>query len=100
TDAALGKTGAGPEGLPHSIIVTAEGVEGDAPIPVGEAGGSPPSEGALKAPEPGEEATIEEAEASESPAPKKKKVAPAAKAEGPGKRVRKNVAKKSPRKEK
>lgn len=29
TDEALGKTGAGPEGLPHSIIVTAEGVEGD-----------------------------------------------------------------------
>jgi DNA topoisomerase-6 subunit B len=45
TDAALGKTGAGPEGLPHSIIVTAEGVEGEvdlaarvqadaAPVPV------------------------------------------------------------------
>jgi DNA topoisomerase-6 subunit B len=29
TDEALGKTGGGPEGLPHSIIVTAEGVEGD-----------------------------------------------------------------------
>lgn len=29
TDEALGKTGAGPEGLPHSIIVTGEGVEGD-----------------------------------------------------------------------
>ena len=29
TDEALGKTGAGPEGLPHSIIVTAEGVEGE-----------------------------------------------------------------------
>lgn len=29
TDEALGKTGAGPEGLPHSIIVTPEGVEGD-----------------------------------------------------------------------
>jgi DNA topoisomerase-6 subunit B len=28
TDEALGKTGAGPEGLPHSIIVTEEGVEG------------------------------------------------------------------------
>jgi DNA topoisomerase-6 subunit B len=28
TDEALGKTGAGPEGLPHSIIVTAEGIEG------------------------------------------------------------------------
>jgi DNA topoisomerase-6 subunit B len=29
TDEALGKTDAGPEGLPHSIIVTAEGVEGE-----------------------------------------------------------------------
>ena len=29
TDELLGKTGAGPEGLPDSIIVTAEGVEGD-----------------------------------------------------------------------
>ncbi|MDH4187766.1 MAG: DNA topoisomerase VI subunit B, partial [Nitrospira sp.] len=32
TDEALGKTGTGPEGLPHSIIVTAEGVEGEAPV--------------------------------------------------------------------
>ncbi|MDX2252975.1 MAG: DNA topoisomerase VI subunit B [Nitrospira sp.] len=29
TDEALGKTGAGPEGLPHSIIVTEEGIEGE-----------------------------------------------------------------------
>ena len=29
TDEALGKTGAGPEGLPHSIIVTMEGIEGE-----------------------------------------------------------------------
>ncbi|MGZ9133279.1 MAG: DNA topoisomerase VI subunit B, partial [Nitrospira sp.] len=29
TDQALGKTSTGPEGLPHSIIVTAEGVEGE-----------------------------------------------------------------------
>ncbi|TKS60976.1 MAG: DNA topoisomerase VI subunit B [Nitrospira sp.] len=29
TDQALGKTGTGPEGLPHSIIVTSEGVEGE-----------------------------------------------------------------------
>lgn len=32
TDETLGKTGAGPEGLPHSIIVTAEGIDGDAPL--------------------------------------------------------------------
>jgi DNA topoisomerase-6 subunit B len=32
TDELLGKTGAGPEGLPDSIIVTAEGVEGEVEI--------------------------------------------------------------------
>jgi len=32
TDELLGKDGGGPEGLPHSIIVTAEGTEGEAPI--------------------------------------------------------------------
>jgi DNA topoisomerase-6 subunit B len=31
TDETLGKTGAGPEGLPHSIIVTAQGIDGDVP---------------------------------------------------------------------
>ncbi|WP_455377292.1 DNA topoisomerase VI subunit B [Petrachloros mirabilis] len=29
TDETLGKTGAGPEGLPHSIIVTVDGIEGE-----------------------------------------------------------------------
>ncbi len=32
TDEILGRDGSGPEGLPHSIIVTAEGIEGDAPV--------------------------------------------------------------------
>ncbi len=32
TDEVLGKTGRGPEGLPHSIIVTPEGIEGEVPI--------------------------------------------------------------------
>jgi DNA topoisomerase VI subunit B len=32
TDQALGKTTAGPEGLPHSIIVTAEGIEGETAV--------------------------------------------------------------------
>ena len=31
TDELLGKNGSGPEGLPHSIIVTADGVEGEVP---------------------------------------------------------------------
>ncbi len=42
TDEVLGKRG-GPEGLPDSIIVTAEGVEGDAPaLPQDERAGAPP----------------------------------------------------------
>jgi DNA topoisomerase VI subunit B len=32
TDEILGTDGGGPEGLPHSIIVTAEGTEGEAPV--------------------------------------------------------------------
>jgi DNA topoisomerase-6 subunit B len=32
TDEVLGKNGSGPEGLPHSIIVTPEGVEGEVPV--------------------------------------------------------------------
>jgi DNA topoisomerase VI subunit B len=32
TDEILGNDGSSPEGLPHSIIVTAEGTEGDAPV--------------------------------------------------------------------
>ncbi|MDH5669056.1 MAG: DNA topoisomerase VI subunit B, partial [Nitrospira sp.] len=41
TDEALGKSDAGPEGLPHSIIVTEEGVEGE----VGAAGDSRSEDG-------------------------------------------------------
>src|SRR3989442_15272904 len=32
TDELLGKNGSGPEGLPHSIIVTPEGIEGEQPV--------------------------------------------------------------------
>src|SRR5881396_542961 len=39
TDELLGKNGSGPEGLPHSIIVTPEGIEGEVPVLVGEASG-------------------------------------------------------------
>src|SRR6059036_2560624 len=39
TDELLGKNGGGPEGLPHSIIVTPEGVEGEVPVLIGEAPG-------------------------------------------------------------
>src|SRR5256714_6307837 len=34
TDEVLGTNGSGPEGLPHSIIVTADGVEGEVPVAV------------------------------------------------------------------
>lgn len=45
TDELLGHDGGGPEGLPHSIIVTAEGTEGDAPVLNGDEGSdSGPSE--------------------------------------------------------
>ena len=36
TDELLGRNGGGPEGLPHSIIVTREGVEGEVPVAIGE----------------------------------------------------------------
>jgi DNA topoisomerase VI subunit B len=39
TDELLGKNGSGPEGLPHSIIVTPDGVEGEVPVLVSEAPG-------------------------------------------------------------
>jgi DNA topoisomerase-6 subunit B len=43
TDELLGKNGGGPEGLPHSIIVTPDGVEGEVPAAIGEAPGGAPS---------------------------------------------------------
>jgi len=39
TDAVLGRNGGEPEGIPQSIIVTSEGIEGALPTPVGEAEG-------------------------------------------------------------
>ena len=43
TDEALGKTGAGPEGLPHSIIVTPDGIEGDVEVAAAAPSGAPPT---------------------------------------------------------
>jgi DNA topoisomerase-6 subunit B len=49
TDAIIGRDG-GPEGLPHSIVVTADGIEGPAPPPVpAPADGPPPGDGAADA---------------------------------------------------
>ncbi|MDC4205103.1 MAG: hypothetical protein MPW13_12105 [Candidatus Manganitrophus sp.] len=82
TDAALGMTGEGPEGLPHSIIVTAEGVEGDAPVVNdGTSQAMPAPEGILKeggAPE--DDAPSEEGDAATAPKRSKGKVKPVAKA--------------------
>jgi DNA topoisomerase-6 subunit B len=46
TDEILGNDGGGPEGLPHSIIVTAEGTEGETPVMAGNEGddGAPPEQ--------------------------------------------------------
>lgn len=72
TDAALGMTGEGPEGLPHSIIVTAEGVEGDAPV-VNDAAPQ-----AMPAPE--NDSPSEAGDAATAPKRSKGKVKPVAKA--------------------
>ena len=41
TDELLGRNGSGPEGLPHSIIVTPEGIEGEVPVLASEAPAAP-----------------------------------------------------------
>ena len=60
TDELLGKGGGGPEGLPHSIIVTPEGVEGEVPgviaearAPVAAPAGAPEAPAAAKPPRTG-----------------------------------------------
>lgn len=88
TDAALGRTRDGPEGLPHSIIVTADGVEGDAPVVNDGEQATPAPEGILKegdAPE--DEGASEDGDASTTPKRSKGKIKPVAKVS--------NVAKKS-----
>jgi DNA topoisomerase-6 subunit B len=53
TDELLGRDGDGPEGLPHSIIVTPEGTEGEAPVlPDDERTVAPPEEAAPEDEEP------------------------------------------------
>ncbi len=53
TDELLGKRGGGPEGLPDSIIVTPDGVEGDAPeLPRDRLGDGAPAEAASEEAEP------------------------------------------------
>jgi DNA topoisomerase-6 subunit B len=64
TDEILGKN-SGPEGLPHSIIVTPEGTEGEAPVLPAESTGAPSPANGAGAPEP------------EAPTPRQGKAAPA-----------------------
>ena len=54
TDEVLGTNGSGPEGLPHSIIVTADGVEGEIPaaVPVNGNGAAPPPAAEISEPTP------------------------------------------------
>jgi DNA topoisomerase-6 subunit B len=86
TDELLGRDGGGPEGLPHSIIVTAEGIEGsDAPALPGDA--APPEE------------TLREALIDVEPTPAPKEKAKAKKGGKPGKSAKpgkKNPAKVEP----
>jgi DNA topoisomerase-6 subunit B len=62
TDEALGKAGIGPEGLPHSIIVTPEGVEGELPLQGGGDGGGLSGDGAGDLAEPAVAETEKEPE--------------------------------------
>jgi DNA topoisomerase-6 subunit B len=50
TDEILGYDGGGPEGLPHSIIVTPEGTEGDAPVVEGREEALPQQEELIEEP--------------------------------------------------
>ena len=59
TDETLGKTGTGPEGLPSSIIVTSEGIEGE--VPVAEEVAAAVGEAAAETSEMGESGPLDEA---------------------------------------
>src|SRR5438094_9096702 len=60
TDELLGKKGGGPEGLPHSIIVTPDGIEGEVSVPIAEvpAETAPPKEAPADDEEAGEPARV------------------------------------------
>jgi DNA topoisomerase-6 subunit B len=59
TDELMGKNGSGPEGLPHSIIVTPDGIEGEVPVLPGDA-----PEGAVSS-----NGTVHEEETPAAPSP-------------------------------
>ncbi|MFH1724936.1 MAG: DNA topoisomerase VI subunit B [Elusimicrobiota bacterium] len=89
TDEILGKDGSGPEGLPHSIIVTPEGAEGEVPVPGDEA---PPEEAAPESAAPEEAASPQEEPSGRGKA--------AGKAGPAGKKTKKAVKKAKPAKRK
>ncbi|PCI38126.1 MAG: DNA topoisomerase VI subunit B [Elusimicrobia bacterium] len=106
TDEILGKTGAGPEGLPSSIIVTEEGVEGDIPLMAGDTielplGDAPPQAPGAEEPE-SVSPEIEKAKpkpkkkAKSKAVKKKKKPAPKAKKKAVKEKAAKKKAKKKP----
>jgi DNA topoisomerase-6 subunit B len=70
TDELLGTNGSGPEGLPHSIIVTAEGVEGEVPVAV-PSNGHPATEPAEPTSEPAPPPTRAAAKGRTKPAAKR-----------------------------
>jgi len=89
TDELLDKN-AGPHGLPHSIIVTAEGIEGEVPVegPVSVTEAAPAVEAPAAAPEPAKKAA--KAKSKSKPKPKAKaKAKPKAKQSKPAKKKKK-----------
>src|SRR5215475_1596150 len=74
TDEILGREGGGPEGLPHSIIVTPEGPEGEAPVLNGpEGGGVAPPAGARPEAEAARKVSAGPAKNGKTPPPPSKK---------------------------
>lgn len=71
-DEILGYDGGGPEGLPHSIIVTAEGTEGDAPVIEGRDEAAPQQEALLDMEEPASPPSFRRKRASPEPARQKR----------------------------
>ncbi len=97
TDELLGKTGAGPQGLPHSIIMTPEGPEGE--VPVFDESGAPETPSPESSPE--ETAPVESSDVGKGLKPPKKvgkKTKPATKSSKKKKRLPKKSAKPSKRK--
>jgi DNA topoisomerase-6 subunit B len=86
TDEALGRNGGGPEGLPHSIIVTADGVEGEVPEAVDEGAAEVASSNGVPEREEKAGGRSRKKQSREKPARPRRAATPAAKRSSPGKR--------------